>query len=621
MAGEWTNTTWGKLATLEYGKSLVDYGKSNGKYRVFGTNGPIGWHDTPLCNKPGVIIGRKGAYRGVHYSPAPFFVIDTAFYLKPKIEVDTKWAYYQLLKQDINGMDSGSAIPSTSRDDFYSLPVLVPPLPEQKAIAQVLGTLDDKITLNQRMNATLETMAQVLFQSWFVDFDPVRAKLDGRSPVGLAPASAALFPARFQDSSLGPIPEGWGIGTIEEATALIIDYRGRTPKKMGSDWSESGVPAVSAKNVKGGRLVRPEMFNFVSEELFEKWMKDKLAIGDILMTSEAPLGELYYLALDARFCLSQRVFALRANPTRCEATFLYYWLNSISCQTEIINRGTGTTVEGIRQSELRKVAVLLPPLPIQKAAARFLAEWTEQIHRNEEQSRALINLRDTLLPKLLSGELRLAQIAQDATNIVSFPAQLSPKPIKKTTDEFVEAVVIAQLVRKIATPEYPLGRMRYNKLAYLAHRRADEDVAHHYLKKAAGPYSPWAKYGGPEKIAEKNGYVRQTKAGVYSGLISGDHIDKIDQYLANYPVCAAIDWVVDKFRFRKKDDLELLATVDFAALDLLREEQPITRDAIKHVIAANKEWAPKLDRAIFSDESVDRALAELAGLFPSTYQK
>jgi type I restriction enzyme S subunit len=291
--------------------------------------------------------------------------------------------------------------------DLAKLPIPIPPKRTREAIAAVLGALDDKIELNRRMNATLEAIARALFQSWFIDFDPVRAKLDGRAPAALDEATAALFPAAFQDSALGPIPLGWEVGTIEDATSLIIDYRGRTPKKMGSDWSESGIPAVSAKNVKAGRLVRPEMFNFVSEALYERWMKDKLAIGDILMTSEAPLGELYYLALDARFCLSQRIFALRASPSRCESMFLYYWLESPSCQTEIVNRGTGTTVEGIRQSELRNVAVLLPPISIQTAAARSLARWTEQIHRNEEQSRTLAALRDTLLPKLLSGALNV----------------------------------------------------------------------------------------------------------------------------------------------------------------------------------------------------------------------
>lgn len=332
--------------------------------------------------------------------------------IKERERIDPGFIYYLSLWSDFNRelcvSASGTKILHTAPVRIEAFEFKLPPLAEQKAIAAVLGALDDKIECNRRMNATLEAMARALFQSWFVDFDPVRAKVDGGTPAHLDPATAALFPDSFDDSSLGPIPHGWTVGTIEEATSIIIDHRGRTPKKMGSDWSPAGIPAVSAKNVKDGRLVRPDTFNFVSEELYLRWMKDKLALGDILMTSEAPLGELYYLALDARFCLSQRIFAMRANPSVCESAFLYYWLESPACQTDIINRGTGTTVEGIRQSELRKVSVLLPPPQIQKAAAKFLAAWTEQIHRNEEQSRTLAALRDALLPKLLSGELRVA---------------------------------------------------------------------------------------------------------------------------------------------------------------------------------------------------------------------
>ncbi len=225
MAGEWQWTTWGDLAFLEYGRALRDYADKTGPIRVFGTNGPIGWHKEPLCKHPSVIIGRKGAYRGVHYSADPFFAIDTAFYLNPKTEIDMRWAYYQLLAQDINGMDSGSAIPSTSREDFYGIPVSLPPLPEQRAIAHILGTLDDKIELNRRMNETLEEMARELFKSWFVDFDPVRAKMEGRwrpgeSLPGLPAEHYDLFPDRLVDSELGEIPEGWAVKTLGDVVEL-----------------------------------------------------------------------------------------------------------------------------------------------------------------------------------------------------------------------------------------------------------------------------------------------------------------------------------------------------------------------------------------------------------------
>ena len=158
----WERKRWGDIATLEYGKSIRDYRQSGGKYRVFGTNGPIGFHHEALCSGEGIIIGRKGAYRGVHYSPEPFFTIDTAYYLKPTVTLDLKWAYYELLRCDINSMDSGSAIPSTSRDDFYGIPVIVPTSDVQTAFGKIIGDWFSKILANNRESRTLAALRDTL---------------------------------------------------------------------------------------------------------------------------------------------------------------------------------------------------------------------------------------------------------------------------------------------------------------------------------------------------------------------------------------------------------------------------------------------------------------------------
>ena len=133
----WHYRCWGELVTLEYGKALRNYRNADGPYPVFGTNGRIGHHKVAMTSGPTVVVGRKGAYRGVHYSPGPCWIIDTAFHLKAKDDIDVRWAYYALLRCDINDIDSGSAIPSTSREDFYALPVAEPPVSEQRAIAHV----------------------------------------------------------------------------------------------------------------------------------------------------------------------------------------------------------------------------------------------------------------------------------------------------------------------------------------------------------------------------------------------------------------------------------------------------------------------------------------------------
>ncbi len=134
----WAQTRWIDLVTLEYGKSLAGIDRSGGPYPVYGTNGRIGFHSAPLCAHPGIIIGRKGAYRGVHFSSEPFFVIDTAFYVEPVRPLELRWVYYEMLRHDLNLMDSGSAIPSTSREEFYNLPIVHPPYELQKAFTSLL---------------------------------------------------------------------------------------------------------------------------------------------------------------------------------------------------------------------------------------------------------------------------------------------------------------------------------------------------------------------------------------------------------------------------------------------------------------------------------------------------
>ncbi len=158
----WRSTTWGAVVSLAYGKALSGYNDSHGDVPVFGTNGRIGWTDVPLCNHPGIVIGRKGAYRGVHYCNRPFHAIDTAFFVEPRTPTALRWAYYEMKRLDINGMDSGSAIPSTSRDEFHRLPVLVPPLVVQREFVRLLGPMWDRQELLAEESRTLASIRDSL---------------------------------------------------------------------------------------------------------------------------------------------------------------------------------------------------------------------------------------------------------------------------------------------------------------------------------------------------------------------------------------------------------------------------------------------------------------------------
>lgn len=188
---------WGDICRLHYGKALRDYPEElseDDRFRVFGTNGPIGWTSKPLCDQAGIVIGRKGAYRGVHFSPEPFFVIDTAYYLEVvSDEIDLKWAYYKLLTVDINRMDVGAAIPTTNRDEFYSLELNYPALRIQTKCADVLSAYDDLIENNRRRMALLEEAARQLYREWFVRL---------------------RFPGHERTRITNGVPEGWERRTL-----------------------------------------------------------------------------------------------------------------------------------------------------------------------------------------------------------------------------------------------------------------------------------------------------------------------------------------------------------------------------------------------------------------------
>lgn len=393
MASEWRQCEWGDIASLEYGKSLRTYRSESGLYRVFGTNGQIGWHDEPLCVHPGVVVGRKGAYRGIHYSPEPFFVIDTAFFLEPKEEMDLRWAYYCLLTYDINGMDSGSAIPSTSREAFYRLPVSVPPLPEQRAIACILGALDDKIELNRRMNKTLEEMARAMFKSWFVDFDPVRAKAAGQEPVGLAPEIADLFPDAFEDSELGKIPKGWRVVGLDEIAVFLngLALQKYPPK------DDSSLPVIKIAQLRSGTTDGADR---ASAEIEPAYIVDD---GDVLFSWSGSLECILWAS--GRGALNQHLF--KVTSAEYPKWFYYLWIHQHLHEFRHIAAAKATTMGHIQRHHLSDARVVVPPQALLHAADHILGAIIDAIPQRLIQSRLLSGVRDELLPKLVSGEIRV----------------------------------------------------------------------------------------------------------------------------------------------------------------------------------------------------------------------
>jgi type I restriction enzyme S subunit len=404
MKGDWRSSTWGDEISLEYGKALRDYDKDRGKFRVFGSNGPIGWTSQPLAPGPGVILGRKGAYRGIEFSREPFFVIDTAYYVIPKNDLDMRWLYYAIKFHKLGEIDDGSPIPSTTRSAVYVRDFDVPPLSEQKAIAGVLGALDDKIELNRRMNGTLEAMARALFQSWFVDFDPVRAKLDGRQPTGMDSATADLFPDSFEESELGHIPKGWGVKTADEISVVGI---GKTPPRKEHHWfseNSADVPWMSIRDLGEAGVFISKTSEFLTPDAVEKFRVRRIPDGTVVLSFKLTVGRV--AITDGEMLSNEAIAHFRLNiETPFGAAYLYCYLKGFGFDQL---GSTSSIATAINSDMVRGIKVLVPSKGVADAFDKMVAPLFAQMKSIQNQSHTLANLRDTLLPKLLSGELSVA---------------------------------------------------------------------------------------------------------------------------------------------------------------------------------------------------------------------
>ena len=285
-----------------------------------------------------------------------------------------------------------------------AIKVLLPPLPEQKAIAAILGSLDDKIELNRRMNTTLEAMARALFQSWFVDFDPVRAKLDGRVPVGMDAETAVLFPAGFDESALGHIPLGWTAQRLSDA----IEVNPRRTLKSGTI-----APYLDMKNL-------PTQGHSAEEVIDREFSSGtKFQNGDTLLARITPClenGKTGYVDFlkDGQVGWGSTEYIILAPKPPLPPQFGYLLARSDALRTHAVQNMTGTSGRQRVPSECFNTFWLTVPPP--KIAHRFdelTAPLMAQIKANSNESRTLATLRDTLLPKLLSGELSVAQTAKE----------------------------------------------------------------------------------------------------------------------------------------------------------------------------------------------------------------
>ncbi len=307
----------------------------------------------------------------------------------------------------------GSTVDRLPLKDFPTYPMRVPPLDVQRTISSMLQVLDDRIALLRETNATLEAIAQALFKSWFVDFDPVHARARGEQPAGLAPEVAALFPDSFEESELGMIPKGWGVQQIRDVVEGVYDGPHATPPE-----SDVGPVFLGIKNLTGTALDLCDV-RHIADEDFIKWTKRVTPkAGDLVFSYEATLGFFALIPDEVKCCLGRRLALIRPMAIDGHGHFWFHQFVAAPFQRHLEKHTIqGATVNRIALKEFPGYPVLNPSSELKQAfEVRAAAIW-HKIHLNQKQAQTLANLRDTLLPRLISGQLRLSEgdaILQDA---------------------------------------------------------------------------------------------------------------------------------------------------------------------------------------------------------------
>lgn len=310
---------------------------------------------------------------------------------------------------------TGSTVKHTSPDRICTYQFPLPPLNTQRAIAEALSALDNRITLLRETNATLEDIAQALFKSWFVDFDPVRAKAERLEPEGMDAATAELFPDSFEESELGLLPAGWEVRPIGKLVEGIYDGPHATPAE-----SESGPIFLGIKNLTGTRL---ELANIrrISENDWSKWTRRiEPTHGDIVFSYEATLGFFAVIPPEIRCCLGRRLALIRPHTEDGAGLFWFHQFISIPFQ-QMLDKHTihGATVNRIALKAFPSYSVLNPPEALKLAFNDLVEPLWATIHSNQAHLNTLTQLRDTLLPRLISGQLRLPETEAPHENMLS----------------------------------------------------------------------------------------------------------------------------------------------------------------------------------------------------------
>lgn len=423
MANEWTSTTLAELSSdVSYGYTESACSEKVGPHFLRITdiqNGIVNWAEVPYCpitrehhekyklSDGDIVIARTGNSTGENYLyQGHEDAVFASYLIRFRIDqqkADPKFVWYNLRTRDwwdfINKSKTGSAQAGANAKVLGRFPIDCPSMSEQRAIANILGTLDDKIELNRKRSETLEAIARAMFKAWFVDFEPVRAKLEGRwqrgqSLPGLPAHLYDAFPDRLAESEFGEIPEGWEMRSLDS----IANYlNGLALQKFPPESEREFLPVIKIAQLRAG--------NTNGADRASARIKPEYVIvdGDVLFSWSGTLEVEVWNG--GRGALNQHLFKVTSNEV--PKWFYFFATRQHLSDFRAIAAGKATTMGHIQRKHLTDARIAVAPPESMKKFDKVISSQFDQLISNAQQSRSLAQLRDTLLPKLISGKLRV----------------------------------------------------------------------------------------------------------------------------------------------------------------------------------------------------------------------
>lgn len=397
MTEQVANIRLGDVITLQRGFDLPKKNRKPGNVALVSSAGISDYQAETKVQPPAVITGRYGTLGKVFYLEKPCFPLNTTLWVKDFKGNVPRFCKYLLETIDFYSCSDKAAVPGVNRNHLEELVVRKVSVPDQKAIAHILGTLDDKIELNQKMNQTLEDIAKAIFKSWFVDFDPVRAKAEGR-PTGLPPEISDLFPEELVDSEIGEIPKGWVVSPISDFA--LHNKKTVNPSKSGDTYEHYSIPAFDSGQT--------PVLDFGVDI---KSNKTVVVEGSLLVSKLNPNTPRIWLPKpkDAHEQICSTEFMVFTPNENANIAFLWgvFTSSSVSKRMEAIVTGTSKSHQRVKPKDVCNIEIGAPNDRLMRTYGDIVLPILNRTINSISESNVIAELRDTLLPKLISGELRI----------------------------------------------------------------------------------------------------------------------------------------------------------------------------------------------------------------------